>query len=236
MMAAANRPLGGGVFRMRGMFSAEPFTSRNYPQLLQAAQHNVSGARSDRQHPHELIGELALQYGRALTRSMAAEVYVAAAGEPAIGPVMYLHRPSAAHDPAAPLGHHSQDVTHTTFGVVTVGVFTRAVKLEGSIFSGRHPDDVHTNLEFSDARPDSYAARLTLNPSQSWNVAASAAYIAPAHDAAQGGGGASVAASDRRLAATHATARGPRRMVQCDCVRRELARRRQSAAQRSSRE
>lgn len=187
MMAAANRPLGGGVFRLRGMFSAEPFTSRNYPQLLQAAQHNVSEARSDRQHPHELIGELALQYGRALTPSVAAEVYVAAAGEPAIGPVTYLHRPSAAHDPAAPLGHHAQDVTHTTFGVVTVGVFTRAVKLEGSIFNGRHPDDVHTNLEFSDARLDSYAGRLTLNPSPAWNVAASAAYIAPAQDPAQGG-------------------------------------------------
>ncbi len=187
VMAAANRPLGGGLFRLRGMFSAEPVTARDYPQLLQAAQHDVSDARPDRQHPHELIGELAAQYGRAFTRSVAAEVYVAAAGEPAIGPVTYLHRPSAAYDPAAPLGHHAQDVTHTTFGVVTVGVFTRAAKLEGSIFNGKHPDDVHTNLELSDARLDSYAGRLTLNPSRSWNVAASAAYIAAENDPAHGG-------------------------------------------------
>ncbi|HEV8362642.1 MAG TPA: hypothetical protein VGQ52_03930, partial [Gemmatimonadaceae bacterium] len=191
VMAAANRPLGGGVFRLRGMFSAEPITARDYPQLLQAAQHDVNDARPDRQHPHELIGELAVQYGRELTRSVAAEVYVGAAGEPAIGPVTYLHRPSAALDPAAPLGYHAQDMTHTTFGIVTVGVYTRAAKLEGSIFNGKHPNDVHTNLELSQARLDSYAGRLTLNPSRSWNVAASAAYIAAGNDSEHAGGHAS---------------------------------------------
>ena len=37
----------------------------------------------------------------------------------------FMHRPSAADDPFAPLGHHWQDATHEAFGVVTTGL-TRA--------------------------------------------------------------------------------------------------------------
>ncbi len=88
----------------------------------------------------------------------------------ALGPVAYLHRPSAVYDPAAPLGHHTQDFTHTTFGVVTLGVFTRQVRVEASAFNGAHPDDVRTN--FDPVRLDSYSTRLSCNPGSQWSVAA----------------------------------------------------------------
>jgi hypothetical protein len=81
-----------------------------------------------------------------------------------------LHRPSAAYDPTAPLGHHTQDFTHTSFGVVTVGAFTRALRLEASAFNGAHPDDVRT--DFDPVRLDSYSARVTCNPAPPWSVAA----------------------------------------------------------------
>ena len=41
--------------------------------------------------------------------------------EPALGPVTFMHRESASENPAAPLSHHEQDSTHTSFGVVTTG-------------------------------------------------------------------------------------------------------------------
>jgi hypothetical protein len=63
-----------------------------------------------------------------------------------------------------------QDFTHTSFGVVTFGAFTRRLKLEGSWFNGAHPDDVRTDLDA--VRFDSYAGRLSWNPSSGWSVAA----------------------------------------------------------------
>lgn len=126
------------------MVSAEPWTvtARGYPQLLQVATPYRGGIVTDRQHPHELCSELAVAYEHGVGSNLAGSLYAAPVGEPALGPVVYLHRPSAAYDPVAPLGHHTQDFTHTSFGVVTVGAFTRALRIEASAFNGAHPDDV----------------------------------------------------------------------------------------------
>ena len=181
VMAMADRGLGDGVLQLRGMLSAEPatLTDMGYPQLLQVALPYRGGSLTDRQHPHELVSELAIRVAHPFGRAIGVEVYVAAAGEPAIGPVAYRHRPSAASDAAAPLGHHAQDVTHTTFGVVTLGAFGRRAKLEGSIFNGRHADETRTNLELAGARLDSWAARLTANPTASVSVSAGFARFGP---------------------------------------------------------
>src|SRR5256712_6306018 len=87
--------------------------------------------------------ELAALYERPVGRNLGLSVYLAPVGEPAVGPVAFPHRPSAADDPLAPISHHWQDGTHITFGVVTAGGFTRAGKLEGFLFNGREPRD-HT--------------------------------------------------------------------------------------------
>jgi len=129
---------------------------------------------------------LSLAFEHAIGSKVAGSLYAAPVGEPALGPVSYLHRPSAAYDPTAPLGHHTQDFTHTSFGVVTVGAFTRALRLEASAFNGAHPDDVRT--DFDPVRLDSYAARVTCNPAPQWSVAAWFGHVAAAggshaHDA-----------------------------------------------------
>ncbi|MBC7789175.1 MAG: hypothetical protein H7Z74_04435, partial [Anaerolineae bacterium] len=188
-MAMADRRTLGGSLQLRAMLSAEPatLTDIGYPQLLQAAQPHRGGTVTDRQHPHELLSELGIRYERAINRELAAELYIAPAGEPAIGPVAYRHRPSAANDPVAPLGHHAQDVAHTTFGVVTVGVFSHSAKLEASVFNGRHPDDARTGLDLGGARLNSYAARLTVNPSSAWSVSGSGGYVAAGNEAEHGG-------------------------------------------------
>jgi len=180
MMGDASRSLAGGEFHARMMASAEYFTitRAGYPQLLQVAQPYRGGTVTDRMHPHELLSEVAVMYDRSLGNEWRWSAYLAAVGEPALGPVAYLHRPSAANDPTTPLGHHAQDVTHESFGVATFGVFTPKVHLEASVFNGAHPNEVRTNFDYAGARFNSFSARLTVNPTDHWSIAGSAAYIA----------------------------------------------------------
>ncbi len=177
-MVMVERRAAGGMVRFRAVVSAEPWTvtARGYPELLQVATPYRGDIVTDRQHPHELVSELAVAYEHSIVSKLAGSLYAAPVGEPALGPVTYLHRPSAVYDPAAPLGHHTQDFTHTTFGVVTLGAFTRQVRVEASAFNGAHPDDVRTN--FDPVRLDSYSARLSCNPASQWSVAAWFGHVA----------------------------------------------------------
>jgi hypothetical protein len=111
--------------------------------------------------------ELGALYERPLG-PVGVSVYAAPAGEPALGPVAFMHRPSAMDDPVAPLAHHWLDATHITFGVVTLGLLRPRWKLEGSVFNGREPDE--HRWDFDLGRLDSFAGRLTVNPSAAWSL------------------------------------------------------------------
>ncbi len=178
-MAVASRSLGGGHLQLRAMLSAEPWTigSRGYPLLVQSGESYHGAPLHDRQHPHDLFMELAALYERPVARNLGVSLYLAPVGEPAVGPVAFPHRPSAADDPLAPISHHWQDGTHITFGVVTTGVFTRTVKLEASRFNGREPDENRTNFDYTGRRLDSYSARLTVNPGPRWSLSTWYAYL-----------------------------------------------------------
>ena len=86
-------------------------------------------------------------------------------------------RPSSDGDPFAPLSHHWQDGGHVTFDVITAGLFANCVRLQGSPFSGREPDEVRTNFDYRGHRLDSWSARLTLRPSQDWALSGWYAYL-----------------------------------------------------------
>jgi hypothetical protein len=177
-MLMAMHPLWGGMLHLHGMLSAEPATigARGYPLLLQSGESYHGLPLHDRQHPHDLFMEAAALYEHPVARDLALSLYVAPVGEPAIGPVAFPHRPSAASDPLAPLGHHWQDATHVTFGVLTLGMFSRTWKVEGSVFNGREPDEHRTDIEVR--KLDSYAGRIFYNPNENWSYSASAAYLA----------------------------------------------------------
>jgi hypothetical protein len=81
-------------------------------------------------------------------------------------------------DPDAPIGHHWQDSTHVTFGVATAGLqWSRfgGIKIEGSVFTGREPDE--TRYDFDRARFDSFSGRLSWNPIQNLALQVSHGYI-----------------------------------------------------------
>lgn len=176
-MLMAMRPLGRGMLHLHGMLSAEPLTvgARGYPLLLQTGEAYQGIPLRDRQHPHDLFMELSARYEVPVSPNVGVSIFAAPVGEPAIGPVAYMHRPSAQNDLFAPLGHHWEDATHITFGVVTAGVFTRSMQLEGTLFQGREPDGERYDFDFGAL--DSYGGRLTVNPGSRWSVAASYGYL-----------------------------------------------------------
>ncbi len=164
LMAMADRRLGTGHFAARVMLSPEPLTVANggYPLLLQTGETYKNQSLIDRQHPHDLFMEIAAIYTMDLGPATALQLYAAPVGEPALGPPGFPHRISAASDPMAPIGHHWQDSTHISFGVLTAGFVTRHLKLEGSWFNGREPDEKRSDIELHTF--DSFAARLSASP------------------------------------------------------------------------
>jgi hypothetical protein len=185
-MGAARRSLGAGQLTVRTMLSAEPLTVGRcgYPDLGATGESCRGVPLHDRQHPHDLFMEVAAQYRRAVSDELAVELYGGAAGEPALGPAAYPHRPSATPNPFAPIAHHWLDSTHVTFGVVSAGVYGRRWKLEGSLFNGREPDDKRYGIDVD--RLDSRAARLWIMPTDRVALQVSAGRLEEAETIAGG--------------------------------------------------
>ncbi len=104
-MLMASRDIAEGRFQLRTMLGLEPATlsDSGYPLLLQTGEMFNGQPLHDRQHPHDFLMELVAMYERPFTRTTVFELYAAPAGEPALGPVAFMHRPSAMDNPAAPV-------------------------------------------------------------------------------------------------------------------------------------
>src|SRR2546428_4294217 len=92
--------------------------------------------------------ELAALYERPVARTLAVSLYAAPVGEPAVGPAAFPHRPSAVDDPLAPIGHHWQDGTHITFGVLTAGGLPPPTKAQGSGFHRPRAGEERPNFSY----------------------------------------------------------------------------------------
>jgi hypothetical protein len=178
VMGMAQRQVGkNGLLTFRAMVSLDRLTDggAGYPLLFQSGETWKGQALIDRQHPHDLVSELAVGYTQRVNDKIDVTLYAGYPGEPALGPTAFMHRMSAFNNPDAVLGHHWQDATHITFGVVTAGVRYGKFKLEGSSFTGREPDENRFN--FDKPRFDSYSYRLLFNPSINWAIQASRGFI-----------------------------------------------------------
>lgn len=176
-MPMAFRRVGAGTLQLRGMFSIEPFTfpRGGSPLLFQTGESFKGAPLIDRQHPHDLFMELSAQYTAPLGERATWFAYFGYPGEPALGPVAFMHRASAAENPSAPLAHHLEDSTHISFGVFTTGFTYRWFKLEGSLFNGREPDENRYNFEAHTW--NSRAARLSFAPNNNWTFQLSHGFL-----------------------------------------------------------
>jgi hypothetical protein len=177
LMVMAQHGAGPGTLTLRTMLSLDPAMGADgYPLLLQTGE-TADGVTplTDRQHPHDLFMELAGAYSLPLGAGTSTFLYVGYPGEPALGPVTFMHRFSGMDDPAAPITHHWLDSTHITFGVVTGGFTHGPWKLEGSLFNGREPDQ--HRWDFDRFRLDSWSGRISFNPTADWALQVSYGYI-----------------------------------------------------------
>jgi hypothetical protein len=146
--------------RVDAMFSFEPFTLRDLgsPQVFQTGETFNGAPLIDYQHPHDLIMNLGVEYSRAVgATTLWVQGY--AVGPAPIGPPAFMHRPSAAENPQAPLSHHNLDASHITPGVLTIGVERSGVRVEAGAFHGREPDE--NRLDLDTAALDSYGLRVS---------------------------------------------------------------------------
>lgn len=177
VMAMGQRRVGkNGLLRFSGMFSLDPlFGGDGYPLLFQTGETYQDSPLVDRQHPHNLFSELSVGYTQRFSPDLDVFAYLAYPGEPALGPVAFMHRPSSFNNPDSPLGHHWQDATHITFGVATLGVRYKIFKVDASVFTGREPGEARYG--FDRPRFDSYSYRLSANPHPQWSLQVSQAFL-----------------------------------------------------------
>lgn len=186
LMLMTQRRVGrNGLFAVNTMLSLDPFSVGNdgYPLLFQTGESYKGNILVDRQHPHDLFAELSIAYTHRVAKNTDLSLSVGYPAEPALGPPVFMHRISGWNTPDAPLGHHYQDATHIAFGVATMGLRYKNVKVEGSVFTGREPDEYRYG--FDRAKFDSYSVRLSYNPSPQWALQVSNGWLHNPEEAEQ---------------------------------------------------
>ena len=170
VMLMEQHRLGKASLEIRQMFSAEPFTAPKpgFPELFQTGETYRGKPLVDFQHAHDFIGEMAVLLTVPVRDKVDWILYGGPAGEPALGPVAFVHRASALNIPEAPLGHHVQDSTHITYGLVTTALRVGRFRAEGSVFNGREPDEHRYDFDF--APLDSWSVRFSAAPARNWTA------------------------------------------------------------------
>ena len=168
-MAAAEHRVGQkGAFEVNLMLSLDPatITGERYPLLFQTGETAYGKALVDAQHPHNFIMGLGFHYAHQLSENTTADIYFAPVGDPALGPVAFPHRASAAELPQAPISHHWQDASHIADEVLTVGISHKKVRLEASGFYGSEPGENRWIIESGPI--NSWATRFWFFPTKNW--------------------------------------------------------------------
>ena len=177
-MGMAGRQLGRGMLNLSTMLSLDPATvgKRGYRELFQSGEAANGQPVVDRQHPHDFVGQLAASWRVPLNELTGLTIAGGPIAEPALGPVFFAHRPSAAENPISPLGHHTFDSSHISMGVMTLALDRGPWMLEGSLFNGREPDDDRWDIMDPGAL-DSWSTRLWLRPNPAWEFQVSHGFL-----------------------------------------------------------
>lgn len=168
-MGMLSRPAGGGTLQFNLMLSLDPLTlgEDGYREIFQVGETLKGVPLIDRQHPHDFLMQASIAWRTPIGGGYALTLAGAPVGDPALGPVAFMHRASAAENPTAPISHHTFDSTHIAMGVLTAAVDRGPFQVEGSVFQGREPDEQRWDLV--DAGPlDSWAVRGWYRPSPQW--------------------------------------------------------------------
>ncbi len=167
----------GATLALTAMASSEPVTvrRRGYAELFQVGETFEDLPLVDRQHPHDLFMQLSSAFRVPVGDKVGLTIAGGLVGDPALGPVAFMHRQSAAENPIAPLSHHTLDSTHVGMGVITAGVDVGPVAFEGSVFQGAEPDENRWDLDLGAL--DSWSARVWYRPTSAWELQVSHGFL-----------------------------------------------------------
>ena len=174
VMLMGGRAFGPSTLHLVGMFSGELVTLKDIgsPQVFQTGETYQKAPLIDYQHPHDLFMQIGGEYSRSIDKvKLLANAYLV--GPAPLGPPSFMHRPSAAENPQTPLSHHFMDSTHITTGVVSGGIESKGLRVEGGWFRGREPDENRHDIDLG--KFDSYSGRV------SWTGGAWSAQVSAAH-------------------------------------------------------
>lgn len=176
-MGMASRHVGRGDLTLTGMLSLDPATvgTAGYREIFQVGEALDGKPLIDRQHPHDFWMQVSAAWRTTIAEKTGLTVAGGVSGEPALGPVAFMHRASAAGIVLAPLGHHTFDSTHVAFGVATVGVDHGPIAVEASVFNGREPDQHRWDFDFG--AMDSVSGRVWYRPSPFWEFQVSSGHL-----------------------------------------------------------
>ena len=177
LMAMGMRRLARGTLTLSVGLSAEPVTvgAAGYSHIFQVGEAYRNLQVTDRQHPHDLLMQLAATWRVPLGKQVSFTVAGGLVGEPALGPAVFIHRASSSENPTAPLSHHIFDSTHITHGVLMLGLDRGPLAIEGSVFRGREPDEYRYDLDLGAL--DSWSMRLWFRPGPEWAIQGSHGYL-----------------------------------------------------------
>ena len=128
-MGMAQKKIGKGQLTLNLMLSLDPATVGNqgYSHIFQIGESFEGNPLIDHQHPHDFLMQAAAVWRQPLSKGLTLTLAGAPVGEPALGPIAFMHRSSAAENPMSPLGHHTFDSSHIAMGVITARSRTRAL-------------------------------------------------------------------------------------------------------------
>jgi hypothetical protein len=166
LVGGVTHEMGRATLTLRGRASLEPYTipEEGSPQLLQFISASSGGTLVDRMRAQTLLQEAAAELSVRVGATGDVRLYAGLAGDPPLGAVPYAQRASSREFAEAPFSYDIAESYHEATNVVAVSAGTRMLRLEGGVFhnsvsSGRH-DSIATGSI------DSWAARLTLTPTE----------------------------------------------------------------------
>ncbi|HEY2431793.1 MAG TPA: hypothetical protein VGI12_03895 [Vicinamibacterales bacterium] len=177
-MGMFERPIARGTFTFSLMLSLDPATvgAQGYSHIFQVGETYQGNALIDHQHPHDFLMQAAAIWRTPFLLGTTLTLAGAPVGEPALGPVAFMHRSSAVENPMSPLGHHTLDSTHIAMGVLTGALEKGWFQGEYSLFNAVEPDENRWDL--MDPGPlNSWSVRGWLRPSPQWSAQVSYGYL-----------------------------------------------------------
>src|SRR5688572_9829785 len=149
LMSSYTHAMGAGELGARVMLTLDPLTLGDcgYARLA-IGQLSMCDDRAfdDRVGAHPLFMDVSA-HGTLRLDDMTLSLRAGLVGEPALGPVSYMHRASGQFDPALPLTSFDLNPAHIANGFATVGIARGRFSLELSAFNNDHGDDDPYDLD-----------------------------------------------------------------------------------------